>query len=464
MSTITGDWKSLTGEELRAQRPILASTLEQLCKNAVALYEASEDAAAPSSASAQEYVGHDHGFGGGAPIVHGLVAHVDGIDTPIRTLTPTGTPSSDKKILTRIPVNPGIWLQRNAHLDVWIRAMAVNRPFKVRANEGPELLIEPTDETEGPKWYRMQCRAGDLNNYTDTIIFSMELAGDAGSSPRFDLHAITVSETPATSLPHVMGLHLPPQLGSGTQVLRYFGELDPELAGADEWVDTELLTLLEMAIASLFEHVTDQIAPGATGGQYIKGHDHATNGGRAVPMGLCLTTGADAGLSLAALWAQACAVQNTWYFIDQGSAKRRSAGTAGGAITAGTWYFPVSPGIASSGNPPTTAPSLYSELQVTFSGAASPTVEARLYNVNTGTYSETITLTGGGATDSFNRVPCAAGVWNELTLEVRCTSHAAVTVDLFWLTVHEIPWVNTTQVSDVGSGGNRILGTPQGRP
>jgi len=460
MSTITGDWKSIEGSDIRARRPILGSTMEQLLANAVALYEALTDSAAPSGS--QEYVGHDHGFSGGAPIAHGCVACVDGIDAVIFSHTPSGTPSAAKKLVTRFPVNPGIWLQRGAEFDVWVRCLSVNGPFRISVEGGPPLIIEPTDESSGARWHRLRGRAGTHFNSTDGMVFSVEMVGSASNSPRFDLYGLVAAETPEASTPHLAGMRLPPPT-TGAEVFSYFGDLDPELGGADEWVDAELLLLLESAIAALHEHTTDTATPGASS-QYIKGHDHGTNGGRAVSMGLCFSTGAESTLSLTPPWAQTCTTQSTWYFIDEGSAKRRSAGTAGSSVTAGTWFFPVSPGITSSGNPPTTAPSLHCEIQTTFSGAASPTVEARLHNVTTGDYSETITLTGGGATDTFTRVPCSGGAWNELTLEVRCTSHASVTVDLDWMAVYETPWVGATQVSESSSSGSRILGTPQGRP
>jgi len=462
MSSITGDWKSIEGSDIRARRPITAANLEQLLKNAVSLYEALADTTAPSANPAQEYVGHDHGFSGGAPITHGCIACVEGIDAVIFSHTPAATPSAAKERLTRFPVNPGIWIQSGSEFEVWVRCLSVNGPFRISVEGGPPLIIDATAEASGPRWHRLTGRAGRLFNHTEGFVFSVEMLGSVNDSPRFDLYGITAAETPNASTRHVTGVRLPPPT-TGTEVWSYFGELDPELGGSDEWVDAELLILLESAIAALHEHTTDTATPGASS-QYIKGHDHSTNGGRPVCMGLCFSTGADASLSLTAPFAQVCTTQNTWYFIDQGAATQRSAGTAGSSVTTGTWWFPVSPGITSTGNPPTTAPSLYGEIQTTFTGAASPTVEARLHNVATGDYSETITLTGGGSTDSFSRIPCSGGVWNELTLEVRCTSHAAITVDLDWMAIYEIPWASATQVSEVSSSGSRILGTLTGRP
>ena len=461
MSAITGSWESIPGSELRGRRAIRASTIQQMLTNAVSLYEALANSAAPSSVAAQEYVGHDHGFVGGATITHGAVACIDGFDSPIRTYTPAASPFSDAKLVTRIPVNPGIWLQRNVSLDVWISALAVTEKFSVSVSGGTPVIIEPTAEALGPRWHRLTAPAGDMNHQTTGLVVTVELVGAASTSPSFKLFSVLAAETAALSLPPSVAVQVPAQTG-GAEVFSYFDRLDHALADNDEWLDAELLMALESAVSALYEHVSDRPTPGASA-QYIRGHDHATDGGRAVPMGLCLSAGGEPGLSLSALYSVVCTTQNQWYFIDESAGTRRSVGTAGGSITAGIWRIPVSPGISSTGSPPTSAPTLYGEAQLTFTGAGS-VVEARFYNVTTGTYSETVTLVGGGAVEAWERIPGSGGVWNEIALEVRCTSHAGVSVELFWTAIYEIPYMGSTAISDGGSSGNRILSTPQGRP
>ena len=450
---VSSEWKSIDGSEINFNEPIREESFVKMMRNANALYEALLDTT-PPGLSSQEYVGHDHGPHGGTPITHGVVAIADRIVNPLVSVVPTGNPYQVTQQVTMGPVNYGVWEQRGDVLDCWIRCKANGSDFRIAINSSEYFTIKPWADTSPAKWIRLSIPAFNQASYIDNVVVDIHLSG-AVSGASFELYGIIIAETEVSSLG---ALRIPPDMSSDTEVFSYFDVMEELLAADEEWVDAELMLLLEGAINSITEALIDKEAPGASS-QYIKGHDHSTNGGRPLNMGLVYSMGVDSGLALP-VFSPSLAVQNTWYFLDQGSTYQRSSGTAGGSVTAGCVLGPVSPGVSSSGSPPTSNPSLVSRVVIDFTAPA--TVELRVMNVTTGTYSETVSVTLPGSTSEFIRVPCSGGVWNEFTLEMRCTTQANLDVDVLEWHIYEIPYAGSSKVSTVDSSGNRILATPLG--
>ena len=223
-------------------------------------------------------------------------------------------------------------------------------------------------------------------------------------------------------------------------IYKWFGSVDDELVAGDQWLDAEIMTRLYGFGNALFEGVLDRFAPG--GSQSIKGHDHATQGGRAVARGTAYTAGTGGAGSIyggSDLFTATIASAAAWYDVDADSnIERVSAGIP-------MWKVYVSEGM----NTATKGSYLWAYFHGAWTGHPYSSIQTsiRIVNSTTATNSETYTQTDsptGGSpivdvVGQLVQIPCEPG-WNDLKMQVQFnTVHSSFDFNLINISILEAP-------------------------
>jgi len=452
-----------------ATAPIQAAKGEgrRLLAQLNALDEALADRSAPGAAS-QTFFGHDHALEGGNPITRGMCFVADGGVEPVVVFTSTGAVSEwpQEVSLGLSNASPGLNPDGRSLYRVDIKYKAVHSDFKIRFNSGDEVNLEAFEENDAPRW--ATCYGSIPTDDWLTVSNSLKVIAVTpkidGNLAEIQIYAIVVAETQENSR-YNGGTINPPSDPSTYTVYSHPNEkLAKELVGDGDSQDALTRANVVMRTNAIYEHTLNRPAMG-TSTQTMQGHDHDPSGygGRPVAMG-CIYRAKNFRLSSPYyLWTLTCTVQNTWYYMDQGYSgrqRRTTAGsTPGGTVTTHPMILAtVSPGFNSTGNPPTTTPYLIGLVELRHVAIASATIEIVWYNLTTGTSSPA--QAGVGQSDErivSTHIPCSGGVTNQFAIEVRCTSHAGVVVDVVGLGLFEVGQYQGTNATYVASSGSAPL-------
>ena len=469
---IETDWNTIETSDVVAGAAIQSEDAEgrYVLANLNALDEALANRACPGS-SGQTFYGHDHALEGGGPIIRGMVWSADGGSNPIKTFNNpvqniTGinatviTPESEP--LGYMNASPGLnpdGLQKY-RVSVRYKAVAVNWLLSMNSDE--PVLLETFPEGDTPRWATLYgwIPTDDWLSLYSSIVARVEKADTAAE---LKIYGLIIWETYDDSQYHP-GVIDVENINGGYESYSWPGaKLAKELVTAGDSLDALTYANAVMRANAIYEHLMDRPALG-TGTQRLQGHDHQNTGygGRSIPMGCIYSCRAWE----VAKWAQNCAVVNTWYYFDQGATgqRRTTAGsTPGGTITTLPMFIaPVSTGFTSTGNPPTTAPYLIGSVTCAAFSGGNETVQVRIYNMSTGTYSSTATLNFSAAigtrhvTEIIEKIPCQGGIRNRFAIEVRCTTNP-LAVSMFGCQIFEIGEYSGTNRTYIASTGNGPL-------
>jgi len=446
-------YDQINGRHYIARAMMRESTPQQLMAALNALKESIDDSVTKGASVSQEYIGHSHDhIRGGGPITRGLVLSMDSGDTPMESFADI---TNKEARSYKIPVSPGLGALSNerAVYEVRFRYKVQTEPVVVQWGGGQTMQLEPFAEADRPIWQRTSHPIwitdgwGDLHLLVDTL--------DGGT---FDLYAIHVWETYEWSMPRIgSDDYMWQTQASGATILSYFDVLDNILCQAGDSFDAETYKRCQSAVNALYSYILDAPPPG-TSTQAIKGHDHHSSGygGGSVPMACIYSAGSVDN----PLWTETLTTQNTWYYVDTTATSRRTTGTPAGTPTTVALYEAwVSPGITSSGAPPSTHP--YTQAHITFSESGTGgTFEFRLYQIGTTTHSAALSVTsdsGGFGKGIITFIPCVGNSLNLYALEARCTSHASRSVNILTINHAEIVEWDETTISLSASSGDQPL-------
>lgn len=472
--TIETKWDTIETPYTVATAPIQADEGEgrKLLANVNALDEALANRACPGS-SAQTFFGHDHALEGGIPLIRGMSFCADGGQEPIIVFASAGSTSEwpQGAAFGLSNASPGLNPDGRQLYRVDIKYKAIQSDFKIRFNAGDEVNVEQFDEGDAPRW--VACFGSipsddwltEANGIKVSAVTPFAKSNPLGHTNDVELqiYSIVMTETYEQSQYHGGGkIDLKSEPGSYTVYSHPNEKLASELVGDDDSQDALTRANTVMRVNALYEHTMDRKALGASV-QTLEGHDHdpAGYGGRAVAMG-CIYRCKNWRLATAYyLWTITCTVQNVWYYMDQAYAGRQRRTTAGSTPSGTVTTHPmilatVSPGFTSTGNPPTTVPFLIGVVELRHVAVPTATIEIVWYNLTTGT-SSPVTAGSGTVSDETivsTHVPCSGGVTNKFAIEVRCTSHAGLVVDVIGMALFEAGQYqgsNSTYVASTGS-------------
>lgn len=413
-------WKELSLALVEARDKIVEGWLQRLYRAAATLYEVLWDDAAPGAAS-QEYQGHDHTpNGGGSPIYRGVVWSENGGDLVLYQpsfgaandevpLTEDATATSSNlrqdASLMRVLESPGL-VRGVGLLTGWICYEARNSTFTIQFGNG-EAIELPATPNELPQWVAISTPLKFPGSWSahDPRVRCGEY--DPENEPALKIYAIHLEEEQA-ALAGLGGASLPVPIpaAAGGNVPSGHMELEEDLVAAEEWMDTDSLLRPLSMLNAVFEGTESSAAPGRTT-RAVKPHDHDPDGygGRAVGRGLvCMAANGNRGL-----WTSTPSV-NTWTNAD------------GGERDVDMMVGYVSPGLTSSGSPPSAIPYLGAQVYLYIDGAAASIVDLRMQTTATPTYSETTTIGAGTEKKGWfriNKIPCEGDAWNGFDLEIR---------------------------------------------
>lgn len=412
-------------------------------RRANALYEALWDATPPGG-SGRTYQGHDHTpQGGGGPINRGCLWSACTLETLTelsfsaknQSQEIPGSPNDS----AMVHASPG--LRTSALLTGWICYYARNSD-RFRLELAPEGTIYDFDlevgSGESAIWQKFVVPLAWAGEWKARNFYVRCGSYDSDNSPAVSIYAIQLDE-----LVDTMGRGGVPETerpaSTGSIVLVSFPVLEDELVAADEWVDAFALRELYAFGNGLYEGTGEMRAPGASS-QTCYGHDHdpSNHGGRIIARGGCYTASLGATTYLYRIaWNGISYSGYQAWDLDDG-ADRRSAASVGMAL------FWCSPGMTSSGSPPSSEPYLTARLFVQWNaGMASPTMRFRAKHISTGNYSA---VTEIAATASYSDwvtvdyIPCEGDDINELQWEVEMVgTMTTVNIDLYAFVVYEVP-------------------------
>lgn len=436
---------------------------QQSAQNANGQYEATWDAAAPG-ASAQTFAGHDHTpQGGGGPIHRGCLWSACTVSSDLIDLSFTSANQAIELVksgeaIDTMQIHPSPGLRADALLTGWICYYARNSDrFVLQMADSPTIYdVElPVSDGEKYNWLRFEIPVAYSGRWKARNLFIVCGSYDSSNAPVISLQALQIDELPNVIDRRGTGFVETPA-AAGQTIIRSFGTLDDALYAADEWLDSYTLRELYGSINGLCEGIEDARAPKASS-QVCRGHDHDAGnyGGRAIARGGCYTASLQGATYLYRI-----AYNGTSYSgyrawdLDDG-ADRRSAASIGMAL------FWVGPGLASSGNPPTTAPYLTARLYVEWdAGAEIPTLNFRALNIGLSQYSAVTSVaatSSHSAWISVDKIPCDDDAINEIQFEVEMTGTTTVqNIDLIAFAVYEVPGVGArtnTSLPVLATGG-----------
>ena len=449
-------------------KPLLERFATRLFERINALYEATGDIGAPGAAS-QTITGHNHSTAqGGAPIPRSSILCVDLVSDDFGELNLT----EKNKVLTRDIgiryLSPGIaWRDGSTFTEIVFCANVVGGAIEVWANAGEaqKIKIEPT-KTNELRWFTILCPVL-RDDIFEPLTFSIRLLTDEKTTYWFT--AIEEAETIGASIHELGYREITSSIGSVGEVLAYFGTeatLDSDLVDALHSLDSYTLKILMWSLNALFSWVLDEAPPGA-GTQTIKGHDHfkfiapssGGFGGTPIPKSSILSV----GNPHKDLMTCNTTVLNQWEYTDLSNSApiRRSTGTPNATTGAGAtnmFLAYVSPGLTSSGNPPTSNPFLVAYAHI---GGIVAGCELRIYNATASALSPVVaasTTTNPDGWIIITKVPCVGGVWNEFTLQIRSTATASNTYQVRQFGIWECYTDGTEDASIVDSSGIGLPG------
>jgi hypothetical protein len=440
-----------------ARNPVLQDTFYRLYRGANALYEALFDASAPGGT--QVYAGHDHTpLGGGGPIHRGGVwsEFRHNADAPLNTLAYTaanqtmdlldGSTTREGKSF-RYVTSPG--LRVGARLRGWICTDCYGASeFSLIQPDGNEVVLPVSQQNsdgtyeERRLWTPFEAYVQDGRFAYETLALRVRCSGyDAEDPPVVKWWGITISETDASVGYSGAALTETAAGESADLVTSAFDDLDDALLPNYSWVDPVSTHRLYTFLSGLYEGVHDWRAPGAVS-QVCRGHDHADYGGRLVARGRQYTAanGQNVLYTLSS-WTSA-----TWTDIDDDDTKDRT--TAG----IGMCRFRASPGMSSTGTPPSAAPYLTALILVDVSLSAASTVEFRFLRTGTAFSSASSSL---GSTSSFSGwvvvdfIPCIDTGIDNFTLQTQVTGSGTGEISVYAIQMMEVP----------SQGGSESVGT-----
>jgi len=456
--TIKLDVKPLDTSEFKYGSPILASNFKNIMSMLNALLEYTEDSTAVGG-STQTIAGHDHADNGGTPLINNAISSVNSLNYAV---SGANTYSGDDVVVYRelspFYVSPNLSQYKNTSLELYIFYSLLNADAYLSVGSGTPVLAKRTGDGKNSyikvnvpivsdtEWQNLNLKIKFDKKEQDEEIYLY-------------IRGYSLVETYQSSQP-VLGAIEPKIIGGDPNVLRYFDVLFEELADDEYPMSSELLKRLYSATNALYELVTDKSAIGRnTSEQQVIGHDHATNSGISMGHGLVFSIwqGNYAPSAHQQLWTCNATVQNTWYGADHGM----SISLTDNSIE--LFNAPISYGLNSSGNPPTSAPALDGWLKVYYGTGGA--VEARIYNHTTATYSPIFTMTSG-VSKYINFIPCKANTWNKFTLELRYTTlpSTPTVIETVGLILNESYTKDGNAVTKLTSAGTRLLATTRGLP
>lgn len=411
----------LSLDDSESRDAVKETTLKNIYAFAPALYEACWDDAA-EGASSQRYQGHDHTEeGGGGPLIRGLCLSEHGGDDYLYQLdfTEAGQrleisqqANSNRRVVRggnyTYPVSPML----GGVLEGWFLYTGANSTFFVEMGFGADPIEVEGDTGETPRKvpFSVPLKPGEMNKLSMYVRCDEY---DPENPPQFTLYAIYLSETRNSYGSRPPALQVPPSAGVGVVKAGHM-TLAQELVEDQLFLDSDALLRPSAMLNATYEGIEDAPAPGASS-QTIAGHDHDPLGwgGRALGRNVIYRAGCGGGTMFSSSIGSASSYQR----VDDGGL-RESDGEA-------MFEAPVSPGLTSSGSPPTTAPYLTAEIYlVTDPDATSgATVLLRMRNRTTGNYSAVTTLGPGIVKNgrfAIDKIPCQPG-WNLMDLEISCS-------------------------------------------
>lgn len=444
---VVSRWKELTLAAIAARSEVVQTAWQDLYKSCCALYETLWDAA-PLGASSQIYQGHDHTPKyGGAPITRGLIWSEVSADTELYSLT--FTEANQKLALTNgataayARTQGGLWrsfispgLSRLGRLTGWICYEARNSSFVLKmANGGIEIEL-PQTTAELPQWIEVSApmEPGTWQRFEPTVECGEY---DSENPPILKIFAVQLEEEEAARV-GVAGapVRLPVSAASGVVPVGHM-RLEQDLVADEEWLDSDMVLRAAAMLNSIYEGTEATAVMGASS-QTVKGHDHGDYGGRAVARNVVVAAGNGANILFRCPIASAA----SWIKGDgEGAGTRTNAG-----ITMFSGY--VSPGLDSSGSPPSSAPYLTGWVYLYENQSALSTVEVRIYNDNTGNTSAVTTIGAGTEKKGWfpvNFIPCEGDTWNDFDVEIK-SDKVGVTGD------HDI-YLNAVVIAEEAQGG-----------
>jgi hypothetical protein len=456
---VVSRWKELTLAAVAARSEVVQTAWQDIYKSLCALYETLWDAT-PAGASSQVYQGHDHTpTFGGAPITRGLIWSEVSADTPLYTVT-FDEANQTRSLTTGATANKtrsqgGVWrsfvspgLSRLGSLTGWICYEAQNSSFVLKMATGGAEIELPETTAELPQWIEVRApiEPGTWQRFDPTISCG-NYDEEKGTSVK--IYALQLEEEAAARV-GVPGIpiRLPVAAASGVVPVGHMA-LEQDLVADEEWLDSDAILRGVAMLNALYEG-TEALASIGASSQSVKGHDHGSYGGRAVARNVVVS----AGNGNNGLFTCPIPSASTWIIADGNGAGSRS--DAGIPMFVGY----VSPGLSSSGNPPTTAPYLTAWVYIYENQSDTSTVDLRIYNSTTGTLSAVTTLGAGTVKRGWfpiDKVPCDGDAWNDFDLEVR-SDKVGVTGD-HTIRIHALIIAECAGLGAVGvSSGSEVLG------
>lgn len=418
---------------------VLQDTFLRAYRAANALYEALWDATAPGGSS-QVYQGHDHTpEGGGGPTHRGnLYSEMRfNVDDPLFLFPFTaenqtvgyleGSDRAGSPI--RYMTSPGIAAGRT--LKGWVCTWCSGASeFFLVTPDGREFPL-PSGSTERRLWTSFEVFTTDPRAVYDTTVLRFRCRGyDAEDAPILRVWGIVISETDATVENRGTRL-LEGSAGQADDLVGVaFETLDDALVGSYTWVDPILLHRLYKFVSALHEGVHDWRAPGSAA-QVCRGHDHSsTYGGRLLARGKQYTaaTGDNPLYALTSL-------AGSWREVDYDDTNGRTAAGVG------MIRYRPSPGMTSTGTPPSARPYLAALIFVTVALSGSATVKFRMARTGSGNHSDEATFTAASYSGWLvvDKVPCADSSVNDLTLQAHVSGGATGSIEVWYIQLTEEP-------------------------
>ena len=412
----------------RPRREILREDALSILAFVNALYEGTFGAACPGSGSAS-YVGHDHTpNGGGAPISRGVLWS-EGFGTTHLYSVSFSAPGQTKDVLAAASLaKPGLF----AYLE--------SPGLRVGSLLEGYALIEAKDSDVfslliGDQSFDIPPASGEIALW---VPFSIPVTGRSGRIDRtFSIRCGSYdSSTPPSA--KVWGIYLyepdeaaaqnglPVTVGS-SDIADAFDVLDNILASEEAFGDAFLLRVLHAALSGLSHAVTRGLS-----GSDCARHDHSSNGGRAVARNAQYIASSGDLPIYALSYSGSDAAGPSWVSLGRDVSGRAAAGI-------GLLRPRMTPGLASSGSPPSSAP--YATVFVYLAGAAGDNVDLRVQELNGGAVSATTTIPAGSLNGwhTIDKVPISGGSLDEYDLQVRSVS--GFDVETYQALCYEVPGV-----------------------
>lgn len=417
--TVTSQIKALSAPAIDEE--IAETRLLDIVKTANSNYELCFNTSAPS-AGGQTYTGHDHTpSGGGAPIFRGGQWSASGRrntpDLPLSDVIWSNVQNEhilgeygNQNLYSYFYPSPG--LEFLSLYQAWILVSAYHDyTYEIKDNQTILATVTGGGSSPDPIWIQIS-----IPTYTPFLELRLEtlalLARPSSykedTPPRMMLYAISISETPS-QIPYSGNLLNPPinSPNSGGVGVAQFPPLAEELFEGDQWLDSLTVGWVSDFSNELFSGTYDSTPPsGKT--QVCKGHDHSTNGGRAVARGRVSTMRSGGYLYAVG------AVDSSYIRIDRDESNMRY--DDGFGVVRG-W---VSDGITSTGDEPTSL--CLTMVMEFYAYGAEDTLTFQVTNINSGfqsvEYTYGISVSDFLYTLTMEGIPCEAG-WNEWDIFVK---------------------------------------------